>query len=195
MAADIMQAQIEPVYGADQADQYSDDGSIDIINSSPDTEPAQQRKGTSPERTNREEANEDTEMQEATPVLQLLPFPDLGAQVHEQHKVAPVEGSASHAAAQEDGSARAAAAPAVLDGDALDSPAEDSSGEDEAPLASMHSQEVSEPALGTANLEDARQQQQHSSAQSRLSPTSSIGRQCLCCCSEAMPHLLHQTAL
>ena len=198
MAADIMQAQVEPRYGADQAEQFSDDVSIDIINSSPDAEAAQQNEGTSPyaDRTPQEEANKDTEMQEALPVLQLMLSDDHGApaEVHEQHELAAVESSAFDATAQQDGSATAAAT--ALNGDASDSPVEDSSADDEAPLASMQPRELSEPALRTATSEEARQQQQQqSNAQNRLSPTPSIGRQCLCCSSGAMPDLSHHVAL
>ena len=179
-----MQAQLEPTYGADQMDPpSSDDSSIDIINNTPDTEAAQQHATTSPfaAGSNQEEAGkgEDMEMQEVTPEPLLLPPPVIGAplQVIEQHVSALVRGNSSDAAGQQAGSAAAAAAG---NGSALRSPAEDSSG-DEAPLVSMRSQDVSASAQRSGSAEEARQLQQHDSAQSRPSPTPSIGRQCLHC--------------
>ena len=190
MAADIMQAQVEPTYGADQMDQSSSDESIDIVNNTPDTEAAQQHGTTSPfaAGSDQEEAGmgEDMEMQEVTPEPQLLPPPVTGAplQVIEQHLSSLVRGTASDAARQPASSATPAAEPAAAVNGSANSPisfAGDSSGEDEAPLVSMRSQDVSASAQRSGSAEEARQQQ-HDSAQSRPSPTPSIGRQCLHCC-------------
>lgn len=194
MAADIMQPQIAPTYGADQVDHFSDDISIDILNLTPDNEGAQQHKSASPfaESTIQEEGGKigDVEMQEVTPERQLLPPPQYPpSHTLVQHKLDLELGnsSPSDATGQD---VTAAAAAAAANGRPSVNLAADSSGDDEAPLVSMRSQDMSASAQrsGSAERTAQQQQKQQSGAQSRLSPTSSAGRQCLCCCgSNALP--------
>ena len=183
MAADIMQMPIEQAFGADQRDQTSDDASIDIINSTPDAESAQQHGSTSPfaEHASQGEADKESkaQMHESTPEPRLLLPPQSESPSHpsEQCELERLRASLFDAATE-----------AMHDG-ASGSPAGDSSGDDEAPLVSMRSQDVSAAAQGSGSAEapQQQQQQQQSSAQSMLAPRLTIGRQCMSCYSEVIP--------
>ena len=190
MAADIMQPQVAPTYGADQVDQIEDDASIDILNLTPDKEGSQQHQSASPfaESAVQEDGGKkgDVEMQEVTPEPQLLPPPRYPpSQTLVQQKL-----DLEFAREETNGTAAAGAAAAANGRPSVDLVA-DSSGDDEAPLVSMRSQDMAASAQRSGSAErtvQQQQQQQHHSAQSKLSPTSSAGRQCLCCCgSNAIP--------
>ena len=172
MAADIMQPQVAPTYGADQVDQFSDDVSIDFLNLTPDKEGMQQHDSASPfaESTIQAEGGKkgDVEMQEVTPERQLLPPPQYPPSESQIPCKLDLE-----SAEEQDGSAAAAA-----NGGPSVNLVADSSGDDEAPLVSMRSQDMSASAQRSESAERTMQpqQKQQNRAQRRLSPTSSAGR-------------------
>lgn len=178
MAADIMQMQIEPIHLAGQA---SDDESIDVINSTPDAESAQQHNSASAfaehaikQKANEQEADNgnDLVMQEALPEPQVLPSPEYETPslVMEESRQEVMRDSSSDVAADENGAATAAAQP---NGSALGSPVKDSSDDDD-PLVSMRSLDKSASGQASGSADDPSQQQ---IAQSRLASKSGIGRQ------------------